>query len=53
MRALVRSLEERGLLSPHPGRTADATTYRRLTALDAALRRAKPADTTRAPAERP
>lgn len=23
MRALVRSLEERGLLSPHPGRTAD------------------------------
>ncbi|MCX5460508.1 DUF4129 domain-containing protein [Streptomyces sp. FT1] len=88
MRAMVRSLEERGLLSPHPGRTAneaaaaadlvlpghsnalrdaarafdettyggrtaDDTTYRCLTALDAALRRAKPADTTRAPAGRP
>ncbi len=35
------------------GRTADDTTYRHLSALDAALRRAKPADTRRAPAGRP
>ncbi|MGA5009199.1 DUF4129 domain-containing protein [Streptomyces koyangensis] len=88
MRALVRSLEERGLLSPHPGRTADEaaaaadlvlpghsdalrdaarafdetayggrtadqTTYLRLTTLDAALRRAKPTGTARTPAGRP
>ncbi|MEY6563824.1 DUF4129 domain-containing protein [Streptomyces sp. PGLac3x] len=88
MRALVRSLEERGLLSPHPGRTADEataaadlalpghrealrdaarafdetayggrtadeTTYHRLTSLDAALRHTKPADSARTPAGRP